>query len=169
MTEEYRDIIGYEGIYQISNEGNLKSLKWNKSKILKKHIDNNGYYSSNLTLNNKYKTFRLHMLVAKAFLNHTPDGTTKLVVNHIDGNKLNNNINNLEVVTHRENITTCSKTRGNNFSSNYKGVSYYKPTGKWKATVTFNKKSIHLGYFYNELDAHLAFLEKFNELNKINK
>lgn len=167
--EEYRDVVGYEGHYQISNFGNLKSLKNNKEKILKKNMDDEGYYRSNLTLNKKYKTKRLHLLVAEAFMNHKSDGTTKLVINHIDGNKTNNNVNNLEIVTHRENITTCTKIRGNNFSSQYKGVSYYEKTNKWKASITYNKKTYHLGYFKDELEAHLVFMEKWNELNKNNK
>ena len=106
MQEIWKDVKGYEGLYQVSNIGRIKSLprktnnQYNNGLIRKLVIRNNGYYFINLYKNNKSKLFTVHRLVAIAFLcnpNNLP------CVNHIDGNKLNNNVNNLEWCTYHEN------------------------------------------------------------------
>lgn len=97
--EIFKDIKGYEGYYQISNLGNVKSLKYNKNLILKKELSK-GYYRFNLCLNNKTKHFLAHRLVAINFIDNKLDLPC---VNHIDGNKLNNNSSNLEWCSHSEN------------------------------------------------------------------
>lgn len=98
--EEWKDIKGYEGHYQISNKGRVKSLKHNhtkKGKILIPFKSNNNYLSINLYKNNKLKTYLIHRLVAEAFL---PNPDNLPVVNHKDENKLNNNVENLEWCTY---------------------------------------------------------------------
>ena len=95
--EEWRDIKGYEGLYQISNKGGVKSLHNKKEKILKPFKSNNNYLSINLYKNNKLKTYLIHRLVAEAFL---PNPDNLPVVNHKDENKLNNNVENLEWCTY---------------------------------------------------------------------
>lgn len=93
MKEVWKDIQGYEGIYQISNFGRVKSLKFGKEKILKTPTNTHNYPSIYLKENGKKKALRVHRLVAQNFLvndNNYPD------VNHIDGNKTNNKIENLE-------------------------------------------------------------------------
>ena len=92
QIEEFRPVKGYEGIYEISNLGNVKSLKYNNGKILKVREDKYGYVKVNLYKNKKTKTCYIHQLMAIAFLNHTPNGH-KLVVDHIDNNPSNNNLN----------------------------------------------------------------------------
>ena len=99
LFEEWRDIKGYEGLYQISNYGRVKSLdrivrhgKGNycrviKSRILKNNIENNGYYCVVLSKNGKTKTYTVHNLVAFTFL---PNPNNLPCVDHKDGNKLNN-------------------------------------------------------------------------------
>lgn len=94
--EEWRDIKGYEGQYQVSNQGRIKSFKlWtgsmyiNNERILKNVIYKNGY--ENVMLKNKH--FLVHRLVAKAFV---PNPNNLPIINHKDGNKANNNANNLE-------------------------------------------------------------------------
>lgn len=159
IKEIYKDILNYEGLYQISNLGNVKSLKRLdrlnkpiKEKILKQTIDSVGYYYVNLSKNGKQKHKRIHQLVAESFLNHIPNGR-KLVVNHKDLNKLNNNIDNLEIVTFREN---CNQKHLKSVSK-YTGVHWKKQTNKWGASISIKNKKKHLGYFENEYDAHLAY------------
>lgn len=113
MQEEiWKDILGYEGIYQISNFGRVKSLErkvkggmnnivTRKERILKKYISINGYNFIRLLKNKKYYNITIHRLVAKYFIDN-PDN--KPQINHKDGDKLNNNINNLEWVTAKENM-----------------------------------------------------------------
>lgn len=102
--ELWKNIEGYEGKYQISNNGNVKSLidnKGNKRELIRKpRIAKNGYYYVNLFIGSKAKSKKIHRLVAEHFIDN-PDN--KPCVNHIDGNKLNNNVDNLEWCTFSEN------------------------------------------------------------------
>ena len=159
MEEIWKDIIGYEGLYQISNYGRVKSFKKSKEKILKNNVSKNGYYKVTLIKNKEATTKKNHQLVAIHFLNHKPCGM-KLVVNHKDFNKLNNHVDNLEIVTAREN-TNLKHIKS---SSKYVGVSWHKPLHKWRAQIEINKVKKHLGYFTNELDAHNAYQNKLREL-----
>ena len=112
MNEEWRDIKDYEGLYQISNLGRVKSLVgWNGKKYIsrerileptKRNDDRATYQRAivSLTKDGEKKDYRVHRLVAQAFI---PNPENKPQVNHIDGNPLNNNVKNLEWVTDREN------------------------------------------------------------------
>jgi hypothetical protein len=150
--EIWKEVVGYEGIYQVSNLGRIKSLKFGKEKILKKTIDNRGYYVVNLHINRKQKTFNVHQIVASSFLNHKPNGY-EFVVDHINDDKLNNQVSNLQIVTARFNVF---KTQGK-YSSQYKGIYLNKRFNKWLAQIYINGKRKHLGYFTNEYDAHIAY------------
>lgn len=97
MEEIWKDIQGYEGYYQISNFGNVKNTKTNK--ILTGDTNSTGYRRV-ILYNPVKKRFFIHRLVALHFCNGYSDD---LVVNHIDGNKLNNHYKNLEWVTKSEN------------------------------------------------------------------
>ena len=152
MVEIYKDVIGYKGIYQVSNLGNVKSLKFNKERVLKPSKDSKGYLSINLSLNGVFKMRNIHQLVAESFLNHKRCGH-KLVVNHLDFNKTNNNLNNLELVTAREN---CNKKHLKS-SSKYTGVYWNKNANKWNSRITLNGKLKHLGLFTNELEASKSY------------
>ena len=101
MDEIWHDIDGYEGLYQISNKGRVKSLKWGKERILRPGIDGYGYCFIILCNDNVRKTFKLHRLVAQAFI---PNLYNKPQVNHLDENKKNNCVDNLEWATAKENI-----------------------------------------------------------------
>jgi hypothetical protein len=153
MEEIWKDIPEYEGIYQISNLGRVKSLKFGKEKILNGWIRRDGYIAVNL-MYNKRKTYRLHQLIAITFLNHKPNGH-KIVVDHIDNNKLNNRLDNLQLVSQRLNVSKDRKG-----SSKYTGVSWNKTAKKYKAEITINGKINYLGLFINEYDAHLAYQNK---------
>lgn len=124
MNEEQeilKDVVGYEGLYQVSNWGRIKSLartvykdyrnsktavikgiaKCNKPDIIMSLFKNDhGYYSVMLTKNHKKKNHKVHQLVAKAFI---PNPENKEMINHIDCNRLNNRVENLEWCTNREN------------------------------------------------------------------
>ena len=91
--EIWKDIKGYEGLYQVSNLGRVKSLKFGKEKILRLIIDKKKYIHVNFWKNKKSKTFLVHRLVAMAFL---PNPQNLPVVNHKDENPSNNNVDNLE-------------------------------------------------------------------------
>lgn len=98
MEEIWKDIKGYEGLYQVSNLGRVKSMR--KQKIMKPWITNKGYYMLSLWNSNGKSKYLVHRLVAIAFLNKK-DG--KYFCDHIDGNPLNNNVENLRWCTHKEN------------------------------------------------------------------
>lgn len=100
-SEEWRTIKGYEGHYMVSNLGRVKSLKKNKEIILKQRLCGAGYYVVNLCIDGKIKTHMVHRLVAISFLNNVMQ---KSDVNHINENKLDNRVVNLEWLTHEENI-----------------------------------------------------------------
>ena len=116
MKEIWKDIQDYEGLYQISNLGNVRSLKkwcgnryqekW-KDEIKKlKPTDNGyGYLIISLRKNKKRKNFYIHRLVAKAFLKNEEN---KSQINHKDYNRYNNKINNLEYCTPKENTMHSS-------------------------------------------------------------
>jgi hypothetical protein len=107
MKEIWKDIPGYEGFYQASNYGNIKSLERNngrgyrlKEKILKPGIDNIGRLHVNLLRYGIQKSYRVHRLVLMAFIGRCPDGMECM---HLDDNPSNNNLENLRWGTHMEN------------------------------------------------------------------
>lgn len=89
--------------YEVSTLGRVKSLKHGKEKILKLNKDKNGYIVCVLSYNGKLFTKKVHQLVAESFLNHFPCGHYK-VVHHKDFNKTNNIVENLEIISQKENI-----------------------------------------------------------------
>lgn len=109
--EVWRDIKGFEGRYQVSNLGRVKSLARRmvvKDRILKPFGNNKGYKCVHLW-NIQHKEPLIHRLVAEAFIPN-PDG--KKEVNHKDGNPLNNEVNNLEWCTHSENMLHSFRVLG---------------------------------------------------------
>ena len=104
MEEIWKDIKGFEDKYQVSNLGRIKSLKDKngkyREKILKQCITQKGYLSIYLSLESKKYTYTIHRLVAQTFI---PNTENKPQVNHIDGNKSNNIVSNLEWCTNSEN------------------------------------------------------------------
>ena len=100
-----------------------------------------------------------------SFLGHNPCGFDT-VVDHIDNNPMNNKLNNLQLISHREN---CSKDRKQG-ASKYTGVSWFARDSKWRASISFKGSSVHLGYFKDELDAHYQYelaLDLINEIDDL--
>ena len=162
MKEEiWKDVPEYEGLYQVSDWGKVKSLKFQKERILKLTSDCNGYYHCSLWSNGNRKTFTVHILVAIAFLNHKPNGYN-IVVDHINNLKIDNRLENLQLISHRENI---SKDRKGG-SSRYVGVYWHKAANKWHAKIGVEGKQKHLGYFFNEIEAAQAYKYALNKQSK---
>ena len=119
MNEEWKDIKGYEGKYQVSNLGRIKSLNYNhtkKEKILDIKPRKDGYMYVGLFKNGKRKSFKVHRLVAEVFIENP---NKYPVINHKDENKSNNCISNLEWCTHKYNVNYG--TRAQKFSEKMQG------------------------------------------------
>lgn len=142
MAEVWKDMQGYEGLYQISNLGRIKSLskkvknkngyRTTKEKIMKNILSNNGYLQTTLRKGKRPKSFLIHRLVAEAFI---PNPNKYKCVNHKDENKLNNNVNNLE---------WCTREYNNNYGTHNKKVkeTKQKKYGKAVKQITLDGKII---------------------------
>lgn len=117
--ETWKEIEGYDGFYNISNYGRVYSNY--KNKIMKQKLDKAGYCVIGLTKNDKQTVLKVHRLVAKAFLiDFEKLNELNYHVDHIDGNKQNNNIENLQMLTHFDN---CFKRTGRNAFQKIKAIS----------------------------------------------
>lgn len=102
MAELWKDIVGYEGLYQVSNLGRIRSFYKRRNDVeFLKFADNHGYKTITLHKDGRQKTFRVHRLVAVAFL---PNESDKPQINHINGNKSDNRASNLEWCSQSENM-----------------------------------------------------------------
>ena len=108
MKKEYwKPVVGYEGLYEVSNWGRVKSLKFGKEKILKPII-RHGYYFVGLSKNGIVKSYSVHRLVAQVFI---PNPNNLPCVNHKDENKQNNVVSNLEWCTHEYNNSYGTRSK----------------------------------------------------------
>jgi hypothetical protein len=153
VIKEYPD-------YKVSNLGRVKSFKYGKERFLKGGVVNTGYICVCLSLNGKLKTKMVHQLVATAFLNHNTCGI-KLVVNHINFIKTDNRLENLEIVTNREN----TNKKHLKSTSKYIGVNWNKQSKKWASYIYIYKKRYYLGLFTSEIEASNAYNKKLKEFD----
>ena len=170
MKEIWKDIKDYEGVYQVSNIGNVKSLsRWRvngttgyitKEKNLAKSDNGGGYLVVSLHKDKKQKNFKVHQLVAIAFLNHIPNGYNGLIVDHISNNKLDNRIENLQITSARHNSSKDKKGG----TSKYIGVSWDKSKSKWVSNIYLNGKQKKIGLFTTELEASNAYQKALKEI-----
>lgn len=160
--EIWKDIKNFEGLYQVSNLGRVKSLdrvviyKNGRKRLFKGKVKNNifnkkrGYYYITLSKQTKKFTFSIHKLVADNFLGYK-EGK---VVDHIDNDRTNNNLSNLRFITQRENLSKREDS----------GICYHIRHKKWTAHIWLNNKINHLGYFDNKEDAKQARLNALKNI-----
>lgn len=148
MKEIYKNIDDYDGYY-ISNLGNVKSLIGKTERILKTG-NKHGYLHVILCNRDGHKNFKVHRLVAIYFL---PNTENKPSVNHKNGIKTDNRVENLEWCNQQENIIHYISNKENK-SSKYFGVSFAKERNKWVARLTKSNKKRFIGYFNTEEEAH---------------
>jgi hypothetical protein len=167
--EVWKTIEGFEN-YQISNLGNVKSLSriiikkgkkpyLSKEITIKPQLGSTNYLMVRLYDISGNKSKKIHQLVAIAFLNHKPNGF-KLVVNHKNFIRTDNRVENLEIVTMREN----GNHKHLKSTSKYTGVHWNKKNKIWYSQIYINGKSKHLGCYALEEDASFAYQKELLNL-----
>ena len=174
LWQKWDDIPDYKGYYRCSTLGKVKSLerviKRNNgrpllicNKILTSSISN-GYLSVSLYSNKIRNKIRVHQLVSITFLGHK-QSKFNFVIDHIDGNKTNNHLSNLRIVTNRENTTTCFRKNIDKLSSKYVGISWNKKGRKWQSFIRIDGDIKYLGNFDTELEASNAYQKALFHVN----
>ncbi len=163
MENTWTDIPDFEGIYQINKLGQVKSLKRDvlctdgavkhyESRIKTMQLGNDGYYVYDLYNKDKIrKRIKVHKLLMTTFV-----GKSDLCIDHVDGNRLNNDLSNLEYVTSAENTRRYIRMNGHKFASEYIGVTL-QDDGKWKSAITINHETFNLGRHDTEEEASQAY------------
>ena len=174
--EIWKSVKGYEGIYEVSSKGRVRSLdrvvidingnKQNlKGCVRKLSLSTEGYPIVNLNRQGVKKTRTVHQLVAESFLGHTPS-KYNLVVDHINGNPTDNNVSNLQLVTARANASTCYRADRNEWSSKLVGVNWNKNGQFWESRIVFDGHQYYLGSFKSERKAHSTYKKALSDINK---
>lgn len=150
MTENWKDVAGYEGLYQISNLGHVRSLWFGKVRILKLLDNGDGYLRVRLYRNEKARRLYVHRLVAEAFISNP---LNLPVINHKDENPKNNAVDNLEWCTQKYNINygTCRTKISAKLKGRYingplaKAVLQYDKSGnlikEWPSTIEVQRQT----------------------------
>lgn len=163
--ENWRAIKNFEEYY-VSDLGRVKSKKGRKEIILKTYLagklllPGKVYKTVYLYKDGVRKPYKVSVLVAIAFLDHVPDGTHKIVVDHIDNDKLNDKLNNLQLLSNRENSSKNIRTG----TSKFVGVYWYKPLKVWRAAIHYDHITIALGHYLNEEDAANCYLRALEKI-----
>jgi hypothetical protein len=155
--EIWKDVIGYEGIYEVSNFGQVRSLSYNKTGKVKllSPCRRMGYPSVVLHGNGKKIHRTIHSLVVEAFI----DSNYKLkgVINHKNFNRGDNSLENLEIITARENTNLKHIPH----SSKYTGVCWNKREQKWESKINYGGSQKYLGKFTTEEEASWYYESAF--------
>lgn len=162
MEEIWKDIPGYEGLYQASTLGRIKSFKLLKERILNPFLHHSGYLKVNLRCKDlRLKKFSVHQLIAITFLDFKPSGM-EYVIDHLDSNPLNNRLDNIRVVTNRENI---SKERSTNRSLPIGVYNCNSLINPYRSYIVIKEKQIPLGVFKTPEEASEAYQNALRNLN----
>lgn len=163
MEEIWKDIPEYEGLYQASNLGRIRSIRryGTAGGILKGEIDDDGYIRIPLSKNNIHRKFKAHRLVFMAFC---PTGDPKLQINHKDGNKKNNKLENLEWCTASYN-TIHSYINGLNKTRGIKVIVIDKKSNEKKEYKSYRAASLDIGrnkgYISGQISKNIYENEKY--------
>ena len=153
----WKEIQGYPD-YDVSDQGFV--LSKNKMRILRGTVDNVGYPCLNLYCDTVRRHVRVHTLVADAFLDNPKDCK---YVDHVDGDKTNNVVENLRWCSNSQNV--CNKRKSSNNTSGYKGVWFHRQAGKWQVQIALNGMRYSGGSYSNIIDAAKAYNAKAIELH----
>ena len=156
INEIWRSVSGFPN-YQISNIGRIRRTETGIILTPHKNVE---YLVINLYNDGNLKKMYVHRLVATEFIENP---FNKPQVDHINGDKSNNCVNNLRWVFDNENSRNRKKMQKHT-TSIYKGVSWHKQSSKWRATIKKNDKCFHIGSFEHEKDAARAYNTKAVEL-----
>ena len=159
MIEEWRPIVGFEGLYEVSNTGQVRNCR---GKLLRPGLNHNGYLKCVLCKNGKAKTIYIHRLVAQAFISN-PDNLPE--INHKDEDKTNNRVDNLEFCDRKYNVNYgCAQDKrvktniinGRFKYSGQKSVEYNK-----ERTKEYRKKNRE-----KNREKHREYMRKWYDKNK---
>ena len=172
--EVWKDIPNYEGYYKVSSVGRIKSIAREihrrdgtiqplKERVMKQRLNRNGYYIVDLSKNGKTTTFETHVLVAGTFMGYKSKIGNGVVCDHRDNDRQNNRVENLQIITQRENSTKDQK--GN--TSQFVGVFWCNTYNKWASRIRHNKKQKHIGYYKCELKAAKAYQDELKKIESL--
>ena len=161
QNEIWKPIKGYEGLYEVSSLGNVKSLVSN-GRILKPDVGTWGHKRVTLCKEKSHNRFLIHRLAFESFHGELDDDK---VIDHIDSDPSNNIIANLQQVSQRENVgrgELCDKKKSK--SSKYRGVTFRKNRGVWQAHIFHDGKLNFIGHYSTETAANMARQQKLKEI-----
>lgn len=165
MSEIWKPVVGYEDYYQVSSLGRIKSLRRpevRNDRILKGSIHPEGYNIFKLSRSGSHKSFKGHRLVAKAFI---PNPENKPQVNHKNGLRADNRVENLEWVTNSENVRHGYRVLGSSHKKipyklgKLKGVCFHKATQKYISKISWDGREVHLGLYECKQVAYLVYYD----------
>jgi hypothetical protein len=159
MEEVWKPVVGFDN-YFVSSLGQVKSTKYKESRILKpSFVDRkNGkklYAKVCLCKQDKVYTKTIHTIMAESFYNYTYNKEDNKVIDHIDNNSLNNNINNLQIISNRYNLSKDNK---------FPGAHWHKRDKVWESSIYFNKITVYLGKFNSQQEASNAYVDAFTKI-----
>jgi AP2 domain/NUMOD4 motif len=161
---EWRDVVGYEGLYRVSSDGQVFSLVSNRN--LSVGVTRKGHLKADLVKCGIRRSYTVSQLMLLAFF----PGSEGKLADHKDRNPKNNNLSNIRPATYSQNGANSQMSVYN--VSGYRGVSWFKTRGKWRVTITVNCRKRHVGYFADVEEAAKAYnreaLKHFGEFATLN-